>query len=411
MIQEYEKAFLGGLLQTASLVEEYRIQPQDFSTPFHQRVMRAILDVVADGGTPDLVTVTHKLGASEAGKVSELTSQLCSDAKYYHAQILEHSRRRRLRKLGQLVAEGADGQESAATVEEIERALLEIHDNSYSGYVKLGDGLHEAIAAIEAAYKRKGSLSGLPTGVTGLNNATDGLQPEEVVIIGARPGTGKTAISLNMLSAMAKAGHAVGYFSAEMSKSLLIQRMLSSLSGIGNAQIRSGMLTQADFAKITETAAVLFEQKVFVNDTPNIKLSDMLLEARRMKRKEGIECVFVDYLSLITNANTSVPRHEQVAEISRNLKRMARELQVPVVVLSQVNRDSHGHAPTLANIRESGAVEQDADIVLFLHPEDEPENGLQRVSLIVAKNRNGAAGVRIPLMFNQKTVTFHEVTT
>lgn len=408
-VLSYEKAYLGSVIQRADALQEYRLAPSDFSVPFNQKVMRAILDVEQEGATPDIVVVGAKFHGGDKARIAELTDAFSSNVKFYYEQVREASRRRRLRLLGQKLVEQSVAQDSEQTLQDIEQALLEIHSDTHAGYAPIGDFVHDAISAIEAAYNRKGALSGLPTGFSLLNAYTDGFQPEEVVIVGARPGTGKTAISLNMVHAMTHAGHSVGFFTAEMSGRQLVQRLMSSLSGIAHEKLRSGMLTQSEFKGLQEAAETIYNKRVCVNETPNIKLPDLLNEARRMRRRNDIEAVFIDYMSLVTHPKADLPRHEQVADVSRNMKRIARELQVPVVVLSQVTRDTQSKPPTLANIRESGAIEQDADVVLFLHPSGDAANGVQPVDLIVAKNRNGPAGSTVPLMFNQKTVTFHEV--
>jgi len=404
----YEKAYLGCLMQRSDALQEYRLAPGDFSVPFHQKVMRAILDVEQEGATPDIVVIGAKFHGGDVARVAEMTDSFSSNVQFYYEKVRESSRRRRLRALGQKLVEYSLDKDSEETLQDIEQSLLEIHSQSHAGYTTIGDFVHAAVGAIEEARNRKGALSGLPTGFKTLDAYTDGFQREEVIIVGARPGTGKTAISLNMVEAMTRAGHSVGYFTAEMSGRLLVQRLMASLSGIAHEKLRSGILTHADFKALYEASETIYEKRVFVNETPNIKLPDLLNEARRMKRRDDIEAVFIDYMSLVTHPKSELPRHEQVADVSRNLKRIARELQVPVVVLSQVTRDTQGKPPTLANIRESGAIEQDADVVMFLHPSGDVVNGFQPVDLIISKNRNGPAGSTIPLMFSQKTVTFFE---
>jgi replicative DNA helicase len=233
---------------------------------------------------------------------------------------------------------------------------------------------------------------------------TSGFQNSEFIIIGARPSVGKTALALTMAANMAiHRKIPVGFFTLEMADMALMQRLLSSEARINSEKLRTGMLRPADFHNLTEAAGRIYEAPLFIDDTPNIKLLDLRAQARRMKSKEGIKILFVDYIGLIEPENkNNVPRHEQVAEISRSLKSLARELELPIVCLSQVGRQSEGKPPTLADLRESGSIEQDADVVLFLHREREDTRdahgqegggaGNVETDLVIAKQRNGPVG-------------------
>jgi replicative DNA helicase len=234
-----------------------------------------------------------------------------------------------------------------------------------------------------------------------------GLQSAEMIIIGARPSIGKTAFALSMLDNIAvQQGNneavAAGFFSLEMSGSLLMQRLLSSRSRVdGNRIKRPNILSAKEWGAINDAAALLYDSFILIEDTPNITLSNLRSQARRMKAKEDIKVLFIDYLGLITVEERNLPRHEQMSLVSRSLKGLARELDIPIIVLSQLRRDAEGNEPGLADIRESGSIEQDADVVMFLHRERmntredrEPDDHEEVIEtkLIVAKNRNGPVG-------------------
>ena len=230
---------------------------------------------------------------------------------------------------------------------------------------------------------------------------TAGFQPAEMIILGARPSIGKTAMALSMLQ------HIVidkripaAFFSLEMSDVQLMQRLVAQVSRIRADTLRTGFLGSDDFAKLQTAASTIYEAPLYIVDTPNMKLLDLRSVARRLRSKEKIEIIFIDYITLIGSENTAIPRHEQVAEISRSLKSLARELNIPIVVLSQVARSTEGKAPTLAELRESGSIEQDADVVMFLHRERaaEDKNATIETELIVAKQRNGPTGI-VKVMF------------
>ena len=233
---------------------------------------------------------------------------------------------------------------------------------------------------------------------------TSGFQKSEFIIIGARPSIGKTALALSMAANIAiKQGISAGFFSLEMSDMALMQRLVASEARINSSHLRSGMFKMSDFSKLTEAASRIYEAPLYIDDTPNMKLLQIRSTARRLKAQEDVQILFIDYIGLIEPENKGrTPRHEQVGEISRSLKALARELEVPIICLSQVGRQSEGEPPKLSDLRESGSIEQDADVVMFLHrdrmgSEDEPGSD-RKTELIVAKQRNGPVG-KVELVF------------
>jgi len=263
--------------------------------------------------------------------------------------------------------------------------------------------LTPAIAEIEKLYHSKGLL-GISSGYPTIDGYTGGFIPGEMTVIGARASIGKTAISLNMAERIAKAGTPVGFLSLEMSNKLLTQRLLVGNSGVGLRQIRGGMLSERDFDKLQTAAEQIYPYPLYMYDYPNARLLDIKLKARRMVRKENVKIVFIDYIGLI-KTDVKVQRWEEVGVITSELKALARELDIPVVVCAQVNRDAEGKAPTLANLRESGNIEQDADVVMFLHRKRESEDS----SLLISKNRNGGTG-KINLHYVMERTRFEEKT-
>jgi replicative DNA helicase len=227
---------------------------------------------------------------------------------------------------------------------------------------------------------------------------------------------GKTALALSMAANMAVTHKiAVGFFTLEMSDMALVQRLVSSEARINSEMLRTGMLSPANFNDLTEAAGRIYEAPLFIDDTPSIKLLDLRAQARRMKSQQKIEALFIDYLTLISSESRDLPRHEQIAEISRSLKALARELNIPVIALSQVRRESEGKRPNLADLRESGSIEQDADVVIFLHRDrgtemdNQEQQNIITTELILAKQRNGPVG-SLEIAFIPKYTKFESLT-
>jgi len=410
---EAEIATLGALLLDAealSTVLRY-LRPEDFYKTSYQRIYQCILNLFDKNEAVDLITLTEELkttGQLEAcggpSAVSRLTSAVPTSAnvRYYAKIVQECSIRRTLSRIAAKIVSNAhdDSQDVRLIIEETERQIFEITDQQHSGtFHAARDIVPKTIEAIEKLYHTKDSYIGIPSGFSDLDNLTSGFQKAEFIVIGARPSVGKTALALTMAANMSIRGKiSVGFFTLEMSSMALMQRMLSSEARIRSTKLRSGFLKPSDFHKLTEAAGRIYEAPLYIEDSPSLKLLDLRALARRMKSQFDIGIVFVDYLTLITAENRDLPRHEQIADISRSLKALARELDIPVVALSQVRRESEGKQPTLADLRESGSIEQDADVVIFLHRErlspsdssDMPED--IRTELIVAKQRNGPVG-------------------
>jgi replicative DNA helicase len=401
---EAEVATLGAILMDPEALPaiSHLIRAEDFYKSAHQRIYEALYALFDRGQSVDLITLADELrtrGALEqcggVAYISRLTSAVPTSANVeYYARIVQAaSIRRNLNRISQeIIAQSHDdSQEIRVILEDAERRIFEISDRHQTGtYYAAKEVVSRTFDAIERLYHSKGSYTGVPSGFKELDDLTFGFQGSEFIVIGARPSVGKTAFALTIAANMAiRQKVPVGFFTLEMSSMAIMQRLLSMEARIDSTQLRSGMLKPSDFSRITEACSRIYEAPLFINDSSELKLLDLRAMARRMKSHQDVKIVFVDYLSLISSENKELPRHEQIAEISRSLKALARELAIPVVALSQVRRETEGKRPTLADLRESGSIEQDADVVIFLHTEDLKAE-VREVSL--AKQRNGPVG-------------------
>ncbi len=410
---EAESATLGAILLDEEALGRIltQIRPDDFYHRANRLVYEAILSLSDRNDDIDLLTLTHELQAGGnleqaggAGYVSSLTSKVPSSAnvEYYARIVQQTSTRRRLIRIAQeIIGDSYDNsKEVRYLVEEAERKIFEIAEsNQTATFVQAKEIVEQTVEAIEKLYHTKDDYTGIPSGFPALDNMLSGFQDSEFIVIGARPSVGKTALALSMAANISiHQKIPCGFFTLEMSDMAVMQRLLASEARIGSQSLRTGMLKPSDFKNLIDAAGLIYEAPLWIADTPSMRLLDLRAQARRMRSQYGVRIIFVDYLTLVSSENSELPRHEQIAEISRSLKALARELEIPVVALSQVNRDTEGKRPTLANIRESGSIEQDADVVLFLHRDrgidrdsDEIPNVVE-TELIVAKQRNGPVG-------------------
>lgn len=415
--EEAEVATLGAILIDPEALGRVigHVRGQDFYRASHARVFSAMIDLWERGEAVDLITVTDALtnsgeleAAGGAAYVANLPTAVPTSAnvEYYARIVREMSIRRRLLQVAnQIIADvQSQGMDSRHALEEAERMLFEVSEGRQTGtYKQAKEIVKQTVEAIEKLYRTRDDYTGIPCGFAELDKMLSGFQNSEFIVIGARPSVGKTALALTMAANIAiHRKIPVGFFTLEMSDMAIMQRLIASEARIGSHKIRTGMLRPADFRSLTDAAGQIYEAPLWISDTPGMRLLDLRAQARRMKSRLGIRIIFLDYISLINNENSDLPRHEQIAEISRSLKALARELEIPVVALSQVTRDVEGKRPTLASIRESGSIEQDADVVIFLHrnrgeqAEDPDHADNVETELIVAKQRNGPVGtVRI----------------
>jgi replicative DNA helicase len=418
---EVERATLGSLLQDADAVDaaiQQRLGAGDFYTRANQRIFDAILSLDEKGLRADIQTVVQELKqlgkldeAGGAAYVSSLTTVIPSSANidYYAQSVRNYSLRRALLRVASEIGVKVydESKESREVLEEVQQSIFELSDDrQVFSFRRIGEVLQETIDIIDKVYQSKQPLTGIPTGFERLDQMTSGFQPSDFIVIGARPSVGKTALALNMASFIAF-GKKIpsAFFSLEMSDIALTQRLISSEAMVEGNKLRSGFLASSDFKKIVDIAGKMYEAPFYIVDMPNMKLLDLRSQARKLRSQQKIEIMFIDYLGLIGHEHGSLPRYEQISEISRSIKSLARELGIPVVVLCQLNRDAQWEVPTLANLRDSGSIEQDADLVLFLHREQgkkkkdrekegeaEGHSDVIPTDLIIAKQRNGPVG-------------------
>lgn len=411
-----ERALLGCILFDNRILDEMRVTASLFSDPLNLEVWREIEKAISRGNRADLVELRLRM-PDKAAFIAGLTDcGVMVNAAQYYADLSELAKKRAFFDMAKGIANRVkDEAKSGELSEYCEKCLTDISDHSESGYKHVSAIIPGVISEIEKAHALKGALSGIPTGFDKLDAMLNGWQPEYYVV-GARPSTGKTALALCCASAALDSTrpgsgitYRVGFFSAEMSDTSLVKRNVADRSSVDHSRIRSGFFASGDMDAIQDAMAQLVDKGLFICDTPNITKTQLISEARKMRRKEKVDIIFIDYIGLINNENRDIPRHEQIADISRSLKGLARELKIPIVALSQVTRDAEGKRPTMANIRESGAIEQDSDGIMFLW-DNGPNDGsgeVQKITLIVAKQRNGPCG-DIPLLFYKNKMRFRQ---
>jgi len=398
---EAEQAILGAILldsDSMGIVLQY-IRADSFYALPNQKIFQAMLDLYTKGQRSDILVLTEYLrqaglldSAGGTAYIASLTDRVPSTANvdYYAKVVLDAAIRRALLKVSHQIAADVFDETVAhsALLEQAQKNIFDLTDAGQSATFRTPkEIIPGAIDTIEARSKHREEFSGIPSGFEFLDMITSGFQNSELIIIGARPSIGKTALALTIADHIAVARKTpAAFFSLEMSDMQLMLRLFSLESRVSSSKIRSGNLQLADFAKIQDAAGRLYDAPLYIVDMPNMKLLDLRAMARQLCIQHGVKIIFIDYLGLITSENNTIPRHERFAEISQSLKSLSRELDIPIVALSQVGRDAEGTAPTLANLRESGAIEQDADVVMFLHraQRENPDT-----ELIVAKQRNG----------------------
>lgn len=415
---EAEQSVLGAILidPDALFVVMETLRPEDFYRPAHQKIFQAMCRLLEEGQPVDLVTVTATLQdkgeLEEVGGISylsELATSVPTAANVHsYAQIVEEKAmlRRLIAAATQIASAGYSGGEDARVIlDEAERRILEISQRRHgAGFLNIKDVIMQAYERIEMLYTNKGGVTGLPTGYPDLDRMTSGFQKSDLIIVAARPSVGKTAFALNVAQNVAiQAQVPVAIFSLEMPAIQLVQRMLSAEGNIDSHRLRTGYLEPADWEKLTLAMTNLAEAPIFIDDTPHLTVFDIRAKCRRLKAEQGLGLVVIDYLQLISGRGGD-NRQQEISDISRSLKGIARELEVPVIALSQLSRaveQRQDKRPMLSDIRESGSIEQDADVVAFLYRDDyyNPETDRPNiVEILIAKQRNGPTG-KVELLY------------
>jgi replicative DNA helicase len=411
---EAEQAILGAIFiepQALSSASEV-LAPEDFYRAAHQKIYDVILTLSEKGEPIDLVTVTSELQnrnlLEEIGGVSYLSDlansvPTAANIQYYSQLVEEKSLLRRLiRTATDITKHGYTAEEGVDEVlSEAERSILEVSRRKRTGAFKvIKDVLVETYDNIELLNNREGDITGIPTGFSHLDQMTAGFQRNDLIIVAARPSVGKTAFALNIAQNVAtKANENVAIFSLEMGAEQLVMRMLCAEGNIDAQRLRTGKLEPDDWQKLTMAMSSLSSSGIYIDDTPGIRVNELIAKCRRLKQEHGLGMILIDYLQLIVGSSRNGEnRQQEVSEISRSLKALARELEVPVIALSQLSRGVESRQdkrPMMSDIRESGSIEQDADIVAFLYRDDyydkESENK-NIIEIIIAKQRNGPVG-------------------
>jgi replicative DNA helicase len=426
-----ERSVLGAMLlnpdAVGTAVEILRDDPAEiFYVDAHQHIFGGILALARENVPVDMVTLTEALTRDgtleQSGGVSyvaELTDAVPTSAnvEYYSKIVLEAALRRKLITICSRCA--GEAYKSEGEVDD----LLDLAESEIFGIAqqrqlnpihKVADLLEAGIKRIEEQMKNDGGITGVPSGFNKLDEMLSGMQPSDMIILAARPSVGKTAFCLNVASNAANEhGKGVLLFSLEMAKEQLVQRLLCMVGQVDSGRLRSGFLARAEFPKLQQAAAALDKSHIYIDDTPNISVLELRSKARKHAQNHPLDLLIIDYLQLMSGSSRSESRQVEISEISRSIKGLARELKCPVIALSQLSREAEkdeGGTPKLSHLRESGAIEQDADVVMMLsRPGPAEQEGRENViKLTIAKQRNGPTGV-VELLFEKNIQRFRNL--
>jgi len=417
---EAEQSTLGGMLLSQEAVAEVfeAVSGSDFYAPKHELIFNAILTLFGRGEPTDVIAVSDELNksgnllkAGGADYLHSLTSYVptAANASYYAKIVSDKAIMRRLIEAGTRIAQS--GYENQGEVEDlVNQAQAEVYrvasQAAGEDYVGLSDSIEDAIREIEFAQKRGGELTGIPTGFLDLDALTHGLHPGQLVIVAARPAVGKSTFALDIArTAAIKNSQATIFFSLEMGRAEIAMRMLSAESSIYLQSMRKGTVSESDWTRLAAVRGRINDAPLYIDDSPNMTLVEIRAKCRRLAQQVDLKMIVIDYIQLMSSGKKVESRQQEVSEFSRALKLLAKELNIPVIALSQLNRQteqSKDKRPELSHLRESGSLEQDADVVVLLHREgiyerDHPRAG--EADLILAKQRNGPTGT--------VTVAFH----
>ncbi len=428
---EAEVSVLGGiLLENEALNQVLEIlQTGDFYREAHRKIFSAMIQLYERNEPVDLITLSEVLKKKdelEAVGGLEYLNQLVNSVPTaaniaYYANIIKEKAllRKLIQRATEIINEGyGNSGDINEFLDRAERLIFEIsEDRVRPSFYSLKEILKSSFKTIEKLYEKKQIITGVPTGFTKLDELTSGLQPSDLIIVAGRPSMGKTTFALNIAQhAAIEAGITCAIFSLEMAKEQLALRMLCSEAKIDAHRLRGGFLSENDWPKLTRAAGKLSEAPIFIDDTPAISVLEMRAKARRLKSEHNLGLIVVDYLQLMRGRTDSETREQEISDISRSLKALAKELNIPVVALSQLNRrveDRGDKRPQLADLRESGAIEQDADVIIFLYrdevynrSEDNPNKG--KAEIIIGKQRNGPTD-KFELAFIDKYTCFENL--
>lgn len=409
-----EQAVLGAILLDNEALHQVLevLRPEDFYRKAHQVLFKTMFGLGEKREPIDIVTLSAQLRAEAeleiVGGIEYLSFLVdavptAANTLYYAKIIKEMSLRRRLiHEAGEIAEEAMNGRGNIdAFIDSVEQRIFHVSDSRINpSFVRVGEIVKDSIKHVEQLYMNKNQITGVPSGFIDLDAMTSGFQPADLVIVAGRPSMGKTSLALSMARHVGlDCGKRVAIFSLEMSKEQIVLRLLCSEAKVSNSRVRSGNLGESDFPKLVDAASKLAQADIMIDDTPAISVLEMSAKARRLHKESPLSLIVVDYLQLMRGSSRSIERREQeISEISASLKAIAKELSIPVMALSQLNRaveNRQDKRPLMADLRESGAIEQDADIIGFVyrdevyHPET-PDKGI--AEFIISKHRNGPIG-------------------
>ncbi len=432
---EAEEGVLGSIIIDPEAVVQVAdfLRPDDFYRDAHRAIFQAVLDLYADRGPADLITLCDELqrrGRLEevggAAYISSLVNAVPTSANVeYYARIVERASimRRLIHAAGQMAALAYNESDANVALDKAEQLIFSISQRyNRSDFDDLRTLLDDYYEKLDKLHEQRGALVGLRTGFHDLDKMTGGLQKSDLIILAARPAVGKSALALSLAYNIAKPspdgrkGNRVAFFALEMSKEQLVQRLLSIESGVDQQRLRTGMIYEDEWEHISRAIGVLSQTEIYIDDTAGISTMEMRSKARRLAAERGIDLVIVDYLQLMQGhaGGRGENRVQEISEISRSLKALARELDVPVLALSQLSRaveSRQSRVPQLSDLRESGSIEQDSDIVLFIYRDEvyNPESDRKNIAdIIVAKHRNGPIG-QFSLYFKSSQTLFRNL--
>ena len=410
---EAEQSVIGAMImdRDAVTVASEMLNVEDFYQKQYGILFEAMTELYSEGKPIDLITLQNRLKEKDVPpEISSLefvrdmitTVPTSANVKYYAEIVSEKALLRRLIKVNEdIAAECYAGKERVEDIlEDTEIQIFQVlQRRSSDDFVPIKEVVLNALDKIEAASRSKGSVTGMATGFIDLDYKTSGFQPSDLILIAARPSMGKTAFVLNIAEYMAfRSNETVAIFSLEMSKEQLVNRLFALESRVDSQILRTGNLSDSDWANLIEAAGTIGRSNLIIDDTPGISVAELRSKCRKFKLEHNLGIIMIDYLQLMQGSRRSESRQQEISDISRSLKELARELQVPVVALSQLSRaveQRPDHRPMLSDLRESGAIEQDADVVMFLYRDDYYNHDTEKkdvAEVIIAKQRNGPIG-------------------
>lgn len=408
-----EQSVLGAMLidKEAVLRAMEIVRPQDFYRDAHKHIFEVMLDLSERGEAIDLITVTEELrqrslldqvgGTAYVAGLANLVPT-AANVEYYARIVEEKALFRMLISASTRIASmGYEGNEEIdALLDRAEQMIFELSQRkTQTGFTPIRTILMDTFERIEDLYNNKGQITGVTSGFADLDRLTSGFQPSDLIIVAARPSMGKTALCTNFCqNAAIRKNLPAAIFSLEMSKDQLVQRILCGEAMVDQQKVRAGQLDEADWNKLSQAAGPLSTAPIFIDDTPGISVMEMRAKARRLKAEKGLSLIVIDYLQLMTSTRRTENRQQEISEISRSLKGLARELSVPVIALSQLSRAVEQRSdkkPMMSDLRESGSLEQDADLVMFIYRDEyyNPDSEKRGIAeILIAKQRNGPVG-------------------